>query len=168
MPQERPNDQGCPTGATDQDRPTGDGSGALHMVPPDVPDPPNDQGPSKALCKCGKRVLARGLCSTCYSRMRNHALRAGAWAGQPMAPGLVLSDRARAALSVLRIFRASKGYWPMGAELLPLARAGEERRNLASGLLELLHSGITAYQMTIVGLARRVVVPQNGPKRTTS
>ena len=171
MPTEPASTTDGPTGAADDDRPAGQGVGPVLGVLVEAPKPQSDQAATlepgtktKALCRCGRRVLARGMCSTCYSRERDQAIRAGSWIGQPSPPGLVLSDKGRAALSVLRIFRASKGYWPMGQELLQVARRGEDRRNLAAGLLELLHSGITAYQMTIVGLARRVVVPRKGTR----
>ena len=193
MPQERLGPQDGPTGHPAADRPAGDGATALRVTlavaSATAPGPSDDQpstvdhGPFRGasqqsvpsgdtnptqtvpqLCRCGRKVLARGLCSTCYSRMRNHKIKEGSWVGQPMAPGVAPSDLARAALSVLRIFRVAQGYWPSGAMLLRLAEPGEHRRNLAAGLNELIAQGIVAHQLAIVGLAHRVVVPQLGHK----
>jgi hypothetical protein len=182
MPQERLETQDGPTGYPAGNQPAGDGATPLRatlaaksepaQAPSVVQAEPVAQGPFRVatqqvgqcqpapLCACGHKVLARGLCSTCYSRMRNHAIKQGSWVGQPMAPGAAPSDLARAALSVLRIFRVAQGYWPSGALLLRLAEPGEHRRSLAAGLNELIAQGIVAHQLAIVGLAHRVVVPQ--------
>jgi hypothetical protein len=182
MPPERPAVPTSPTVAPAADRPAGDGVGPSGAIFAAMSEPPGDQsatvGPWRTdgvpttadqaqtvpLCQCGHKVLARGLCSTCYSRVRNHAIRQGSWAGQTQEPHAVQSAKARAALSVLRMFRVSRGYWPSGAMLLRLAEPGDHRRNLAAGLNELIDSGIVAHQLAIVGLAHRVVVPQLGHK----
>lgn len=186
MPQEAPASPTSPTVAPAADRPAGDGAGPSGAILAAMLEPPGDQpatvGPwrtdgatqqihgaahhdtpfqSVQSCACGRRVLARGLCSTCYSRMRNHAITQGSWVGQDQEPQAVRSDKARAALSVLRMFRVSRGYWPSGAMLLRLAEPGEHRRNLAAGLNELIDSGIVAHQLAIVGLAHRVAAPQH-------
>ena len=114
----------------------------------------------KPLCACGHKALAKGLCSTCYSRVRNHAIKQGSWVGQTGASGFVVSAKARAALLVLRLFRGREGYWPSGALLLELAEPGEHRRNLAAGLNELRDAGVIAYQLVPVGLVRRQTVSQ--------
>jgi len=123
-----------------------------------------DHGP---LCLCGRKVIARGKCSTCYSRARAADLKAGRWVGQRIAPHGRPSDCARAALASLRIFHASMGFWPSGDVLLRIAKGREAKANLARGLRELVECGLVAYQLVPVGLARRVVVPrkqgQNAP-----
>ena len=122
-------------------------------------EPSGHTASTVATCKCGRSVLARGMCSTCYSRARSAEIKAGRWVGQHAAPSGPPSDYARAALASLRIYHASMGFWPSGEQLLRLAHGREAKADLARGLRELVACGLIAYQLVPVGLARRVVRP---------
>lgn len=106
------------------------------------------RGKSPEMCKngCGKPVLARGQCASCYNRERYRSIRRGDWKPSKKVVPPILDECEALAVAAIMEFRRKNRYWSDGQHLLPLVPRNK-RPYLARGLMRLTEKGIIRHAL---------------------
>lgn len=97
-------------------------------------------------CKCGKKVIAKGLCRSCYYKDRNARIKSGEWTPTPIANASVpieLDDDEKYAAKVMVDFNKKNHYYGRNEELLRFVEDKEMKPKLAKGIRTLGEKGFT-------------------------
>jgi hypothetical protein len=103
------------------------------------------KGVKMADCKCGKKVIAKGLCRSCYYKDRNARIKSGEWTPTPIVSASVpidLDDDEKYATKVMKDFHDKNHYYGRGEELLHSVDK-EMKQKLAKGIRTLGEKNLT-------------------------
>jgi len=92
-----------------------------------------------ANCKCGRPVIAKGMCRSCYYKNRNQSIKDGTWTSKPVQ--IELDDDEKIAVDAVIQFHNTNKYYGCGEELLKNSTK-ELKPKLAKGLRTITERGL--------------------------